>query len=56
MKLLLQVSGFPTIMFVSGKDGSVISYDGDRKEADFVSFINKHSSVSSSGSAAHEEL
>lgn len=51
----MQVAGFPTIMFVSGKDGSVISYDGDRKEADFVSFINKHSSTSSAGSAGSKD-
>lgn len=42
-------------MFVSGKDGSVVSYDGDRKEEDFVSFINKHSSASSTGSSSIKE-
>ena len=51
----LQVSGIPTLMFVSGKDGSVVSYEGDRKEEDFVAFINKHSSAKSAGSASLKE-
>ncbi len=58
MKLLqmLQVSGFPTIMFVSGKDGSVISYDGNRQQEDMIKFINEHSSGLSHKSASKDEL
>lgn len=43
-------------MFVSGKDGSVSTYDGDRKEEDFVSFINKHSSLSAASASSRDEL
>ncbi len=53
---LLQVSGFPTIMFVSGKDGSVISYDGNRQQEDMIKFINEHSSGLSHKSASKDEL
>lgn len=53
---MLQVSGFPTIMFVSGKDGSVISYDGNRQQDDMINFINEHSSAVSSGSVSKDEL
>ena len=51
-----QVSGFPTIMFVSGKDGSVISYDGNRQEDDMVKFINEHSSAASASTVSKDEL
>ncbi len=53
---MLQVSGFPTIMFVSGKDGSVISYDGNRQQEDMIKFINEHSSGLSHKSASKDEL
>jgi len=53
---MLQVSGFPTIMFVSGKDGSVISYDGNRQQEDMIKFINEHSSGLSPKSASKDEL
>ena len=53
---MLQVSGFPTIMFVSGKDGSVISYDGNRQQEDMIKFINEHSSGLSYKSASKDEL
>ena len=53
---ILQVSGFPTIMFVSGKDGSVISYDGNRQQEDMIKFINEHSSGLSHKSASKDEL
>ncbi|KAL3145268.1 hypothetical protein ABBQ32_001008 [Trebouxia sp. C0010 RCD-2024] len=51
------VSGFPTIMFVSGKDGSVSSYEGSREQDDLIKFINDHSTRSSSvGSGSKDEL
>ena len=56
MHWLMQVAGFPTIMFVSGKDGSVVSYDGNRQQDDMIAFINDHSSVKSAGSASRDEL
>ena len=28
-------------MFVSGKDGSVLSYSGDRSEDDLISFVKR---------------
>lgn len=53
----LQVSGFPTIMFVSGKDGSISSYEGSREQDDLIKFINDHSTRSSSvGSSSKDEL
>ena len=53
---MLQVSGFPTIMFVSGKDGSVVSYDGNRQQEDMIKFINEHSSGLSHKTASKDEL
>lgn len=50
------VSGFPTIMFVSGKDGSVVSYDGNRQQEDMIKFINEHSSGLSHKTASKDEL
>ena len=45
-------------MFVSGKDGSIISYEGNRQQDDMIDFINKHSSASSakSGGTSKDEL
>ena len=54
--LSMQVSGFPTIMFVSGKDGAVLSYDGSREKDDLIKFINDHSSRVSASSVSKVEL
>jgi protein disulfide-isomerase A1 len=39
-----EVKGFPTLAFVSGKDGSVHAYSGDRSEDDLIAFVKKHAS------------
>ncbi|KAK9797095.1 hypothetical protein WJX73_009781 [Symbiochloris irregularis] len=36
-----EVRGFPTIKFISGKDGTVLSYTGDRSEADLKAFVDR---------------
>lgn len=54
--MCLQVSGFPTIMFVSGKNGAILPYEGSREKDDMISFINKHSSKSGASSASKDEL
>lgn len=33
--------GFPTIMFINGKDKSVVSYAGDRTYSDLKAFVNR---------------
>jgi len=47
------VKGFPTIYFVKGSTGDVISYDGSRDKDGFMSFIKKHASASE---GTHDEL
>lgn len=35
------VRGFPTIKFISGKDGSVLDYAGDRSQKDLIAFVER---------------
>lgn len=53
--LALQVRGFPTIFFVSGKDGSVLEYSGDRSEDDLTAYIRSHASQAATADD-HSEL
>lgn len=52
------VKGFPTIVFVSGKDQTVLPYSGDRSEEDLVKFVKSNASSKAAGKAAdeHSEL
>ena len=52
-------------MFVNGKDGSVLSYAGDRSEADLISYVKRRGAPSAGekdeeedyyAEAAHDEL
>ena len=52
----MQVKGFPTITFVSGRSGDVTVYSGDRTEEDLISFVNTHATLSSSAAGDHSEL
>ena len=43
-------------MFVSGKDGAILEYDGSREEDAFIKFVNEHSTKSSVHSGSKDEL
>lgn len=43
-------------MFVSGKDGAILPYEGSRDQEDLIKFVNEHSSKSSVGSDSKDEL
>lgn len=43
-------------MFVSGKDGAILPYEGSREEDDLIKFVNAHSSKSSVHSGSKDEL
>lgn len=43
-------------MFVSGKDGAVLPYEGSREQDDLVKFVNDHSTKASIGSNSKDEL
>ena len=47
--MLQQVQGFPTLAWVSGKDGSVTIYQGDRSLEDLTAFVNVREGPCSSG-------
>ena len=38
----MQIIGYPTIMFVSAKDGSILDYKGKRVLSDLINFVNKN--------------
>lgn len=59
----MQVRGFPTIIFVNGKDGSIAAYTGDRSEADLISYVERRGAAQPPEEdedeyedAAHDEL
>lgn len=43
-------------MFVSGKDGAILPYEGSREQDDLIKFVNDHSSKASVSSDNKDEL
>ena len=52
-------------MFVNGKDGSIVSYAGDRSEADMIAYVERRGAAAPGGDqdeedyyadSAHDEL
>ena len=53
--LVMQVKGFPTLMFVDSK-GEIKPYEGERTKDGLVEFIEANSVGASSSAASKEEL
>jgi protein disulfide-isomerase A1 len=46
------VKGFPTLYFVKGSTGEIMSYSGDRSKDDMIKYVKKNGS----GGGSHDEL